>query len=563
MGVLVGRVLVVSLAVVATGLWAVDVLQGQPISSPESSLPVGPIRSAQPASHHAVSASALSVSAVRAFTDGVVLVAADSGSGTARRSHVLVSTDDGGTFTDITPKALGTSSALHVDDLVARGPSRLWVLGWNVDSTHSTLFRSADGGHRWQAAPAPGHNLAAGSTNSLTFDDSRRGWLVRQEPNGPVNTLYATDDGGAEWLQVGGRAPRSAPVVSDDATGLWQGGGFFGGRAVRSSDGGRTWSTVGPAPHGERAPEAGRTEVFAGRAVAAVSTVTGHGETLHFYSSADAGRSWRLLSRLGPLRDEPIINGHPRRAETAFVTPRSWWVIAADPQPTVYTTNDAGRSWQRHRLPWTGPTPRASGLRLTASGPRHAWVLFTTGTGTSRLLATTDGGDHWVEMHPDQLTGRPMQPRPASVPTCRSRELTPRVAVFGSMASQPFVTITLRNHGSRTCKLRGYPGVEVVGHGESTPDSGMAVDLRRGSIYERSDPGPHRVLLRPGALASFNVGTGTAYDGGRDLLTLTRLIITPPGNRATVSLAVQMHASRFAGRPIPVGVTAVARGPGG
>lgn len=448
MGALVGRVGVTLLAALALAACT----NTGPGTSPEpSSQPQHRTNS----SAHPRLGPSFSVSAVRAFPDGLVLVAGESGSGAAQRTHVLVSSDNGAMFADITPDALEATAGSVVDDLVARGPGRLWVLTWDLDSTRSTLYRSADRGRTWHAGSAPGHNESAGSTDSLAFDDARHGWLVQQMPNGPVSTLYATSDGGASWRAVNQRLPHVAPVVSDPATGLWQGGGFFGGRLTHSTDGGRTWVTDGPTPGHGRAAASSGPGLFGGRVLVAVGSLSRAGETVRFYETADAGQSWRELSRVGPLRHEPTVLGVVRRAQTAFTGPETWWVVASDAHPVVYTTSDAGTHWSHHRLPVPRPALKAPWLQITASDQRHAWVLVSAGDG-SHLLATSDVGRTWTEVHPDQPRSAPTQTTRGPVPTCRSRQLTASIATSGSEMFPPFVTIALRNHSQKACTLRGY-----------------------------------------------------------------------------------------------------------
>jgi hypothetical protein len=141
--------------------------------------------------------------------------------------------------------------------------------------------------------------------------------------------------------------------------------------------------------------------------------------------------------------------------------------------------------------------------------------------------------------------------------TCRARQLHSTVVVSGSTMSQPFVTIALRNRTARACRLSGYPTLRAFGHGMAGPSRRLVIQIHRGSIYERTDPGPRRLVLPPHGAVSFNVGTGTAYQGGKYLLAITRLDITSPGGTSSIPVRVQMYASRPRGEPIPVGVTAL------
>lgn len=140
---------------------------------------------------------------------------------------------------------------------------------------------------------------------------------------------------------------------------------------------------------------------------------------------------------------------------------------------------------------------------------------------------------------------------------CPSRQLTAKVVGGGSEMSQPFLDIELTNQGTTACHLRGYVSLTAVGHPLHGPNRRVEIALHRGSFYERVDPGPRRVDLQPGHSASFGVGTVTAFQGGKHLIDIIRLTITPPGGHTPISLHVEQPASAPVGKPIPVAVTAV------
>ena len=355
-----------------------------------------------------VTGAALSATAVRAYPGGLVLAAADAGSGAERTTRVLVSRDNGGSFTDITPAGMGTTPALRVDDMVAEGSAHLWLAVWDIDTTKETVYRTDDGGSSWRAAPAPGHDMAAGARDSISFVDAEDGWLVQQMPTAPIGTLYRTGDAGAHWQRVNRRLPQVAPVVADPPTGLWQGGGSFGDRLTHSTDGGHTWTRADLGEQPGRATLFGLPGVFPGQVLETTSSLTGTGEVLRFYRTGDAGATWAQAARLGPLRHEPKAGGgYVRRAQLALVTPSVWWVVADVPRPTVYRTTDAGRHWTTHRLPGGAQDGSGPFVQITASDRRHAWATIT-GPDTTRVLATTDGGSTWAV---EGLHGRTSQHR--------------------------------------------------------------------------------------------------------------------------------------------------------
>jgi photosystem II stability/assembly factor-like uncharacterized protein len=284
--------------------------------------------------------------------------------------------------------------------MVAVGDSRLWFLTWDPDSTRSRLYRSADAGRSWSSVGVRGHNASAGSTDSIDFVDGNRGWLVQRMPNGEVSALYETRDGGSRWQPVNGHLPQVAPVVAATAGDLWQAGGSFSDRLTHSTDGGHTWTTL-HLTHASRGGDRlsyGLPAVFGDQILEAVGVVNHDGENLRIYNSHDSGQTWRPSARLGPLR-VPVVIGSPRWADVAFADARTWWVIASDPQPTVFQTGDAGKHWHRHVLP-VPPQSKLLWLQITASDRQHAWALLTTTDHESMLLSTSDSGRSWIALHP-------------------------------------------------------------------------------------------------------------------------------------------------------------------
>jgi hypothetical protein len=88
----------------------------------------------------------------------------------------------------------------------------------------------------------------------------------------------------------------------------------------------------------------------------------------------------------------------------------------------------------------------------------------------------------------------------------------------------------------------------------------LAITVHHG-LYERTDPGPHRVLLRPHQDAFFSIGTATANQGGAHLITLRRLTVVLPGTHVPKVLSINLPASRPAQGNITVGITAVTASP--
>jgi hypothetical protein len=126
--------------------------------------------------------------------------------------------------------------------------------------------------------------------------------------------------------------------------------------------------------------------------------------------------------------------------------------------------------------------------------------------------------------------------------------------------SQPFVIIAVTNHGPR-CSIDGYPGiVGATGTAQQAQAAAsLPIEVVDGPDYEHPDPGPHRLLLSPGATASFALGTGTAYDG--PVYEILSFSVTLPGSSfSALHVPVETNADSMIGTPIRLEVTAFVRG---
>lgn len=143
---------------------------------------------------------------------------------------------------------------------------------------------------------------------------------------------------------------------------------------------------------------------------------------------------------------------------------------------------------------------------------------------------------------------------------CRGSHTRIAVALTGSNMSQPFADIVVTNTGPVACVLRGYPRVRAWGHhgwnSDGLSSARLPIRVRHG-IYERTDRGPRRIMIRPGQHVFFSVGTATAYQGGLHIITITRFAVTLPGTDRPKPLPIDMPATRPPRRKIPVGITAV------
>jgi hypothetical protein len=155
--------------------------------------------------------------------------------------------------------------------------------------------------------------------------------------------------------------------------------------------------------------------------------------------------------------------------------------------------------------------------------------------------------------------GTPSGSPPATVraPACAASQLVSHPGPSGSVANQPFEIIDVVNRSGTACSVTGYPKlIDVRGARPPHPAGSVAVSIRNGANFEVDDPGPGTVVLAAGGVASFAIGTGTAYESPIDTLTSARLVI----GTGSISVTLTIQANGPPGRPFPMTVTAYAAG---
>lgn len=156
---------------------------------------------------------------------------------------------------------------------------------------------------------------------------------------------------------------------------------------------------------------------------------------------------------------------------------------------------------------------------------------------------------------------RTKSPKPTPLRRCCADQLRFAVTLTAAAMSQPFSSIAVTNVGAASCVLRGYPRIHVWDHrgfwqNGRSPTVRLGIRVHHG-IYERVDQGPHRVVLRPHHQAFFSIATGTVFQGGQHMMTLTRLAVIAPGTQVSKTLSIKLLTAMLPGRRIPVGITAV------
>lgn len=317
-------------------------------------------------------------------------------------------------------------------EVAGHGPlTQLWVfeLGRMVAqlngglSTSDLIYRTGDGGIRWDSSPAPRSPL--GGSGFGSFINLAEGWMLVATGAGMHqvhSVLYHTLDGGVHWTKVADSDPLNTSgltttpktgMVFRDANRGWMGtdlSGFFMPYLFMTSDGGATWKLESlPPPPGKSDDWAGAIlsprffGAQAGVAVALLTNVWQEGSGLAFqrtpylYQTSDGGLTW------GSPRPIPVAE----ILASNFLPYLPWDVLsptiwAAAWNRTLWLSFDAGRTWSEHSVSLP-PTYRIS--RVIFAGPAQVWVIGSEGRPSDResiaddvFLKSMDAGVHWMRV---------------------------------------------------------------------------------------------------------------------------------------------------------------------
>ncbi|MFI1097693.1 DUF4232 domain-containing protein [Streptomyces sp. NPDC020917] len=94
-----------------------------------------------------------------------------------------------------------------------------------------------------------------------------------------------------------------------------------------------------------------------------------------------------------------------------------------------------------------------------------------------------------------------------------------------SVGSAGPVIITMTNHGSRTCTMKGYPGIDLTGAGQTW------------SLSRQTSVTPHLVTLRPGGRTTFTITYLPYAAGDGRKLDVKTIVITPPNETTSAKVA--------------------------
>ena len=238
------------------------------------------------------------------------------------RGHVLVSTDDGASWTQSPVPTRALLTAVHMHD-----ERTGWAVGHDA-----VILRTRDGGASWTLVhEAPEEELPL---LDVWFRDGREGFAV-----GAYGYFLATEDGGETWTsraiseddfhlnalvpvaegRAGSTRPRSRRLYIAAEAGI----------AYRSDDGGKTWRELA-------SPYAGSW--FGGLALDEDRVLLA-GLRGHLFRSEDGGETWTRVAT------------GTRASLTGVVRLPSGSIVITGLDGSVLTSRDGGRSVSARRLP--------------------------------------------------------------------------------------------------------------------------------------------------------------------------------------------------------------------
>lgn len=295
--------------------------------------------------------------------------------------------DGSGGWTDVTPKNVTTGESINCALFVDQHDG--WAAGCDPAGSCATItiYKTADGGRDWTPVTAE-IQIGAGGPVEFDFVDVNNGWLVVSQDEGAGQnaiSLLKTTDGGATWaiISTNGLESGSTPVPDcfpghalirfydtkngyatvDDASGAVN--------LYATNDGGVTWLQQAVTP-----PEVSQNDWYNAYppqfflngtgimpvscmpvSTAAANTSPDAANTMYFYMTSDAGKTWVLATPMtitGLETPTPLYcfspdgkRGYMTDGTSLFtLTDDTWAKMSTDlhltGEPMLYTGSGAG-----------------------------------------------------------------------------------------------------------------------------------------------------------------------------------------------------------------------------
>jgi photosystem II stability/assembly factor-like uncharacterized protein len=283
--------------------------------------------------------------------------------------------------------------------------------GWAAGSATNRILRTADGGSHWKDVTPPS---ARAGTWITYFLDANSAWLASSLQPGSGSpdfsaAVYRTADGGQTWLHVGTvLAGWGFPAALDfvdrehgwlfmKQDGTLETPGSDTVAVYATTDGGASWNklsqtdTSGLAGHLPQACSK-LTPVFLSASTGWIQGGCGAGGGYFLYVTRDGGRSWAAVSLKMPAQGTSTCDCGIEslrfwdNQHGALVLNDAYQDSRGYAQNFLYTTIDAGRSWQ------LGPLLPANAFSVYFLDAAHGWTLDAK---ANNLIFSGDGGRHW------------------------------------------------------------------------------------------------------------------------------------------------------------------------
>ncbi len=241
--------------------------------------------------------------------------------------------------------------------------------------------------------------------------------------------IFKTIDGGITWDPIFDDQPVHSigdiAVAPSDPSIVWAGTGescirshiSVGEGIFKSTDAGRTWTRMGL----EKTGRIGKVVIDPRNPDIVLACALGHAygpqQERGVYRSTDGGKTWeRTLfadenTGCSDLEMDPS-NSRKLYAGMWTLDIKTWGRESGGPGSGLYTSNDAGVTWQR--LTGRGLPTKTVGKTMVAiarSNPARVYALFETGDGvpwkgqeteTGQLWRSDDGGQRWQRISADR-----------------------------------------------------------------------------------------------------------------------------------------------------------------
>ena len=188
---------------------------------------------------------------------------------------------------------------------------------------------------------------------------------------------------------------------------------------------------------------------------------------------------------------------------------------------------------------------RASRIARYAGEDLEWWSATRDGREEGRLSRLdAEGKPQGVELERCVRKGQPLTPASnpqsmARAPACAGPQLALEIEQSDAGAGNRGMVLSLRNAGTETCSLTGYPGVTLM------DEEGRPVVNVRADPWVQGDPAepPHPVELTAGAKAYFDIGWNVVpheSEGETRCPVTEGLRVTAPGDTAPLTQATEM-----------------------